>query len=65
MGLTKCCCCVDLLKGVKILGIVLIVMTGLSIIVTIVSVLATGAGSLIGLIATVPGLNFSSIFVRL
>ena len=49
MALTKCCCCVDLLKGVKILGIVSLVLTILSAIASIVSVVMNGTGSHFGL----------------
>ena len=38
MGLTKCCCCVDLLGGVKILGITLAVLHIIGIIINIVAV---------------------------
>ena len=55
MGLTKCCCCVDLLKGVKILGIVLIVMECLSFAIAIGSYVTKGTGSLYGLFGIVPG----------
>ncbi len=57
MGLTKCCCCIDLLKGVKILGIVLTVLNCLSIIGSIAKFFA-GYGLLYELIALIPGLNF-------
>jgi hypothetical protein len=63
MGLTKCCCCVDLLKGVKILGIVLIVLTCLSIAITIGSIIGTGSGSLYGLFGVGPGLYFKAFYI--
>ncbi len=58
MGLTKCCCCVDLLKGVKILGIVLTIVACIGIIATIVSSSKEGPNSLYELIALIPGFNF-------
>ncbi len=58
MGLTKCCCCVDLLKGVKILGIILTIGACIGIIATMVSLFRKGPESLYNLIGLIPGLNF-------
>jgi hypothetical protein len=74
MGLTRCCCCVDLLKGVRILGIVQIVFICVSIAITIglivsgiaigrislyeFSGLTSGRDSLYGLFGVGPGINF-------
>jgi hypothetical protein len=55
MGLTKCCCCVDLLKGVKILGIVLTIGACIGIIATIVSSIQGEPDSLYELIVLIPG----------
>ncbi len=58
MGLTKCCCCVDLLKGVKILGIVQTVLVCLFILIIFIAKFVAGYGLLYELIALIPGLNF-------
>ena len=52
MALTHCCCCVDLLKGVKILGITLAVFHALGIIANIVLVALYGSGSYMGTIGS-------------
>ena len=49
MALTKCCCCVDLLRGVKILGITLAFIHILGIIINIVVVALVGIGSYFGI----------------
>ncbi len=64
MALTKCCCCVDLLKGVKILGIVLSVLTFLPIIITAISIILTGSGSIIGLCGYGPALLVNLLLVK-
>jgi len=74
MGLTRCCCCVDLLKGVKILGIVQIVLICVSVTIIISLIISdtiggggslyehlvfpSGTQSLYGLFGVGPGINF-------
>ncbi len=64
MALTKCCCCVDLLKGVKILGIVLSVLTCISIVITITSIVLSGFGNLIGLCGYGPALLVNLLLIK-
>ena len=63
MALTKCCCCVDLLKGVKILGIVLATLHILGIILNIVIVALYGAGSYFGVIGSGGGVAVNLLLV--
>ncbi len=60
MAIKRCCCCVDLLKGVKILGIVLIILSCLSIAITTGLIITTGNGSFLGQLGVAPGLNFKA-----
>jgi hypothetical protein len=63
MALKKCCCCVDLLNGVRILGIVLLVLTCLSIICTIGSIASTGEGSYVGIVGALPSLIVNALLI--
>lgn len=63
MPLTKCCCCVDLLKGVKILGIVLATLHIVGIIANIVLVALFGAGSYLGVIGSGVGVGVNILVI--
>lgn len=63
MALTKCCCCVDLLKGVKILGIVLATLHILGIIANIVQAALSEDGSYYGVIGSGLGVAVNILLV--
>ena len=63
MGLKKCCCCVDLLQGVKILGIVLLTMTCLSILGSIITAFTTEVEAYYGIAGALPSLIINLLLI--
>ena len=63
MGLKKCCCCVDLLHGVKTLGIVLLTLTCLSILGSIISIFTTEIEAYYGVIGALPSFVINLLLI--
>jgi hypothetical protein len=64
MAISKCCCCFDLLKGVKILGKVSLFLTLTAIVVYIALIYSTGHGSYYGIIGIIPSIIVNSLLIH-
>ena len=64
MAISKCCCCFDLRKGVKILGKVSLFLTFTAAAISIAFKLKTGRGSYYGIIGAIPSIIVDLLLIH-